>query len=386
MWTTLLFGGTAALFLGMSLSALWHLRWVRRLPGLETSPPTQRSAAAGAMQCSVVIAARDEEARIEQTIHHLLAQRGVALEVIVVDDRSRDRTGEILRRLAAEDARLQVKRVETLPDGWLGKCHACHIGASAARGDWILFTDADCWLKPDVLARALHWAEREEADHVTMSPGTVIESWGARAWHLLFLISMANWFSGVNRDRPRAYLGVGAFNLVRASAYRQCGGYEALRLTVVDDIKLGLLLRRAGRRSRAFLGVDDVECHWGTTVGNMVKIMEKNYFAVLDYRLGLAVAGTLFMTVILTILAFGLMTGTVAGMAAGLSPFLLVLPAALLARRVGWAWPCSLLTPLMVPVFLYSLINSTVVTLRQGGIRWRDTFYRLDVLRSGNVQ
>ena len=129
-----------------------------------------------------------------------------------------------------------------------------------------------------------------------------------------------------------------------------------------------------------------MECHWGTTVGNMVKIMEKNYFAVLDYRLGLAVAGTLFMTVILIILAFGLMTGTVAGVAAGLSPFLLVLPAALLARRVGWAWPCSILTPFMVPVFLYSLINSTVVTLRQGGIRWRDTFYRLDVLRSGNVQ
>ena len=313
MWTTLLFGGTAALFLGMSLSALWHLRWVRRLPGLETSAPTQRSAAAGAMQCSVVIAARDEEARIEQTIHHLLAQRGVALEVIVVDDRSRDRTGEILRRLAAEDARLQVKRVETLPDGWLGKCHACHIGASAARGDWILFTDADCWLKPDVLARALHWAEREEADHVTMSPGTVIESWGARAWHLLFLISMANWFSGVNRDRPRAYLGVGAFNLVRASAYRQCGGYEALRLTVVDDMKLGLLLRRAGFRTRGFIGGGDVECHWGTTAWSTVKIMEKNYFAALDYRTGLVLAGSVFVLLVSTILVLGLMSRTVDG-------------------------------------------------------------------------
>lgn len=95
---------------------------------------------------------------------------------------------------------------------------------------------------------------------------------GARAWHLLFLVSLLDWFSGVNRDRPKAYVGIGAFNLARAAAYRQCGGYEALRLTVVDDVKLGLLLRRAGKRTRGFPGADDVECHWGTTVGSMVKI------------------------------------------------------------------------------------------------------------------
>ena len=80
-------------------------------------------------------------------------QRGIEAEFIVVDDRSTDQTGEILRRLAKENPRLQVKRVDVLPDGWLGKCHACHVGASAATGDWILFTDADCWLKPDVIAR-----------------------------------------------------------------------------------------------------------------------------------------------------------------------------------------------------------------------------------------
>ena len=126
MWTTLIFIGTALLFLAMTLAALWNLRWVRRLPALEKLPTAE-----GRVQCSVVIAARDEEARIEQTLRHLLAQRGVEAEVIVVDDRSTDRTGEILRRLAKEDARLQVQRVDVLPEGWLGKCHACHVGASA---------------------------------------------------------------------------------------------------------------------------------------------------------------------------------------------------------------------------------------------------------------
>ena len=74
------------------------------------------------------------------------------------------------------------------------------------------------------------------------------ETLGARAWHVAFLLTLSNWFSGVNRDRPKAHLGIGAFNLVRKEAYCACGGHEALRLMVVDDIKLGLLLRRAGKR------------------------------------------------------------------------------------------------------------------------------------------
>ncbi len=388
MWTTLIFAGTAGLFLIWTVSALWHLRWVRRLPALETFAAVDRSAspAEGRVRCSVVIAARDEEARIDQTIRHLLAQRGVEAEFIVVDDRSTDLTGEILRRMAREDARIQVKRVDVLPEGWLGKCHACHVGAGAATGDWILFTDADCWLKPDVIARAVQRAERDGADHVTLSPGTAFESVGAKAWYLLFLTSLLNWFSGVNRDRPKSFMGIGAFNLVRAAAYRQCGGYEALRLTVVDDMKLGLLLRRAGSRSRAFLGADDVECHWGTTVGSMVKIMEKNYFAALDYRLWLALAGSIFVMLVSTILVLGLISGTVAGIAAGLSPLSLILPAGILARRLGWSWPCAIFMPFMFPVFWYALLNSTFVTLRQGGIRWRDTFYSLETLRSGNVR
>jgi glycosyltransferase involved in cell wall biosynthesis len=332
------------------------------------------------------MAARDEEARIEQTIRRLLAQTGVDLELIVVDDRSTDRTGEILTRLAKEDPRVQAKRVDVLPDGWLGKCHACHVGASAATGDWILFTDADCWLKPDVIARALRVAERDRADHITLSPGVVIEGLGARAWHLMFLLSLANWFSGVNRDRPKSYLGMGAFNLVRTAAYRQCGGYEALRLTVVDDVKLGLLLRRAGKRTRAFMAGDDVECHWGTTVRHMIKIMEKNYFAAADFRISVVLGATALVLAICGILLAGLLSGTVAGLAAALSPLLLVIPGTVLARRLNWSWPCALWLPFMIPVFFYAVLNSTVVTLRQGGVRWRDTFYPIAQLRAEGVR
>jgi glycosyltransferase involved in cell wall biosynthesis len=338
------------------------------------------------VRCSVVLAARDEEARIETTIRHLLAQQQVAVEVVVVDDRSQDRTSEILRCLAAEDGRVTVQRVDVLPEGWLGKCYACHIGANAATGDWILFTDADCWLKPDVIARAMAVAECEAADHVTLTPGVAPETQGGRAWHLAFLITMADWISGVNRDSPKKYLGLGAFNLVRATAYRDCGGYEVLRLTVLDDVKLGLLLRRAGKRTRAFIGGDDTECHWGATAGAMVKIMEKNYFAALEYRtimaMGLTTFGTLFWGGALV----GPFTGSLAGMAAGLGLLSLSLPAGILARRLGWSISAAALTPFIFPALFYAVFNSTVVTLRQGGVRWRETFYPLDTLRSGTVR
>jgi cellulose synthase/poly-beta-1,6-N-acetylglucosamine synthase-like glycosyltransferase len=388
MWLTLAFIGTAVFFAGVTLTTLRHQRWARRLPAFEALfPPAERDGLpASGVRCSAIVAARDEEARLEATVRHLLAQQHVTLEVIVVDDRSTDRTGEILRRLASDDPRVRATRVEHLPDGWLGKCHACHVGASLATGEWLLFTDADCWLKPDVIARALGVAARDAADHITLTPGVAAETLAAQAWHLAFLGSLANWMSGVNRDRAGAHLGIGAFNLVRASAYRASGGYEALRLTIVDDVKLGLLLHRAGARTRAFIGGDDVECHWGTTVPRMIRIMEKNYFAAVDFRVAPVVAGAMVFTLFIGTCIFGLWTRTAAGITAGLAPWSLAVPAAVFARRLGWSPASAAITPLLYPVLFFSVVNSAVVTLRRGGVRWRDTFYSLDTLRRGNVQ
>lgn len=383
MLPTLIFTGTAALFTGMALASLRDLRWMHRLPQLQELPT---SSVTPLPRCSVIIAARNEEARIENAIRHLLQQTAVTLEIIVVDDRSTDQTTSILDRLAAEDTRVRTLRVDVLPDGWLGKCHACHLGAASATGDWILFTDADCWLSPDMIARSIILAHRDNVDHVTLTSGLAVKTPGLKISHLAFLMTFTNWFSGVNRDLARSYLGFGAFNLVRAAAYRECGGYQALRLTILDDVKLGLLLRRAGKKSRAFLGGSDVECHWGTTAWSIVKIMEKNYFAALEFRSWLAFLGVMVVAVFSCILVFGFVSGTPAGIAAALSPFTSVLPASILARRLGWSWLNALGVPFMVPLFVYTLLHSTIVTLRQGGVRWRDTFYPIETLRAQGVR
>ena len=166
------------------------------------------------------------------------------------------------------------------------------------------------------------------------------------------------------------------------------GGFGLARLNSNGTQEAGFnpaRLNGVGRNGIARINAD-VECHWGTTVGSMVKIVEKNYFAALDYRTGLVIAGSVFVMLISAILVLGMISGTPAGFAAGLSPLSLILSAAILARRVGWSWPCAVLMPFMFPVFLYTLLNSTFVTLRQCGICWRETFYPLKTLRAGNVR
>ena len=154
----------------------------------------------------------------------------------------------------------------------------------------------------------------------------------------------------------------------------------------MDDLKLGLILRRAGKRTRAFLAFDDIECQWGISIANMIQVTEKNFFAALDYRLWLVLAGLAFTVLISSILILALLSGTPAGLIAFLSPLSLIFSAVIVARRLGRSWTCAVFMWFMFPVFLYALVNSTFVTLRQGGIRWRDTFYPLDTLRAGNVR
>ena len=373
----IVFGIAATIFSVLTLHALISLRHVKRLPKAITAEELPK--------VSIIFAARDEAERVETTLRRLLAQRGIEFEIIPVDDRSRDETGQIFKKLAAEDARVRPKRVDVLPTDWLGKCHACHLGAQSAAGDWLLFTDADCWLKEDVLARALTVAKAEKVQHITMTPGVAPGTVFAEAWHLEFLMSAASWIARVNTDHPRGYLGAGAFNLVERETYWKSGGHEALRLTVVEDVKFGKLVRRCGGRTRAFLGGDDVECQWGVTVRQMVRIMEKNYFAVINYQTWLAIlAGPICLLLWAGALA-GLFSGSFLGRSAGGALLSVIIPTAIIARMLGWKMRGALLTPFTLAALFYAMMRSAYLTLSAGGVKWRDTFYPLDKLRAGNV-
>ncbi len=364
----------------LTLRALYDIRCIPQL-----AEPTPRSPRQPE-RVSIVVSARNEEARIETTVTRLLALAGVDAKVIVVDDRSTDRTTAILERLAEGDPRLQLMRVDLLPDGWLGKTHACHLASLAASGEWILFTDADAWIQPDVVVRAVQTARRDRADHVCLLPGESEVTLPGKASLLFFSICFLSYAGRVNRNVLRAYIGVGAFNLVRAEAYRKIGGHEALKLEVLDDLKLGYLLRRHGYRSRIYGAAQGVEIHWASSMRGLIRAVDKNFFALAGYNLPFALLGLAASLAVWAGSLAGPLTGSSAGIAAGLGMLSLTLPAAVLSIRGGWGLLPALLMPAFLPVLSIALGFSTLKTLRQGGIRWRDTFYPLDRLRKGVVR
>src|SRR6201987_176994 len=137
----------------------------------------------GSPLVSIVVPARNEEAEIENTLTRLLSLDYRNFEVIAVNDRSTDRTGAIMDRIAASEGargKLRAICIDRLPSGWLGKAHAMWMAASQARGTWLLFTDADVSFKPDALRRALAYAESEAADHVVLFPRMIMKNRGER--------------------------------------------------------------------------------------------------------------------------------------------------------------------------------------------------------------
>jgi len=375
--------GLAAVWFLFTLGVIRNLYWAPQLP---QRGELQMSAAPWPV--SIVLAGRDEGRRLEETVRRLFAQRDLDAQIVFVDDRSRDNTPEVAARLATEFPTFETMRVEALPPGWLGKTHACHVGSLRAKHPWILFCDADCHMSDDLVARAIAVAERERADHVALFPG--IDASGAVtrasvvAWaQYLILYAPA---AQINRDRGRKAMGVGAFNLLRTASYRAIGGHEPLRMEVLDDVKLGVMVRRAGLRQRVYSALHELEAEWAGNLWQMIKNLEKNWFAGVEYRVGFAVV------LILALLAFwgGAVTAPLWaprwGWLALAGVCSTAIPGAIYVKRSGWSLWTALLVPLCHVAFPIAGINSTWKTLRQGGVRWRDTFYPLAELRAGIVR
>ena len=201
----------------------------------------------------IFVAAKDEEANIATCLRGLLAQDYPDLRVTVIDDRSADRTGEIARGIAAEDRRVSVMRIESLPEGWMGKSHAMHRAIAAAGGDWLLMTDADCeFTSPRCLSTAMSYALATGSDLLSVLP--LLKT--ASTWeHIIQPVCggvMMIWFhpDKVNDPaRPNAYAN-GAFMLMKRSAYEAVGTHEAIRDRANEDMHLAAMVKQAGLRLR----------------------------------------------------------------------------------------------------------------------------------------
>jgi glycosyltransferase involved in cell wall biosynthesis len=382
-WFWLSFFGVIAFFwVFHGLRVAWglvHLPWLR-----DFAPLTD----AECPRISLLFAARDEEEKLPGALATLATIDYPNLEIIAVDDRSQDATGRILDEFALSHERFRVVHVTALPPGWLGKPHALQQAYEASTGEWLLFTDADVRFAPDVLRRAAAVVKQKNLDHFTLFGDvemvgfweTVVITFFGLAFHI------AHDPYQVSNPHSRAYVGVGAFQLMKRSAYEACGTHRRLAMEVVDDVKLGKLVKQAGLRSSVAVAQEAVVIRWHAGVGNLIRGVTKNFFAALGYNLPLVMVAICGMWMMNVAPFVGVIWGH--GWVRALSGIAVVIA---LAFHVGvdiamHVSPLYAFThPLGAVLFSYMLLRSTVVTLRDGGVTWRGTFYPLEELRRGVV-
>ena len=336
---------------------------------------------------SVLVPACNEADTLERAMQSLLAVDYPCMEIIAVNDRSTDGTGELLERLAAKNPRLRVLHITELPPGWLGKNHALHVASQEAKGDWLLFTDADVVYTPDALVRAVCYARRVGADHLVVSPRIETCDFWERLFASYFslMLSLRCRIWDVADPRRSAYFGFGAFNMVRAVSYRAFGGHGALAMEVADDTKLGKVVKRHGFRTELVDGSDLLSVRWVIGFRGVMQCLTKNAFAGFDFNTPRMLVGVfgLLITAVYPVAGLFLLApcrwlavGALLGMMSGAGAM----------RRISDAGSAYGLTyPLAALMLVYIILHSTWLACSRQGIVWRGTLYPLDELKKGVV-
>jgi glycosyltransferase involved in cell wall biosynthesis len=337
---------------------------------------------------SIVVAVRNEERHLHAALLSLLRLDYPHYELVVVDDRSDDQTPAILAHLVGTFPQLKTLRIDTLPAGWLGKNHALWQGSCCAQGELLLFTDGDIIMEESVLARAVTRLQSEGLDHLALTPrmtmpGTLLPILG-----LTFIFFFGLFTRPWRAVDPQSscHIGIGAFNLLRRSAYLAVGGHQTIALRPDDDLKLGKIIKKGGFRQNVAYAPEFLAVEWYASLGEAIHGLEKNAFAGCDYRVEMVVAGVAVQ------LLFGLWPYlallATEGATWGVNLLIVLILTALLmrgasrhgARRsLAWGFPLGLC------LFSWILLRTMILNLYQGGIVWRGTFYPLDQLRRNRI-
>jgi glycosyltransferase involved in cell wall biosynthesis len=379
---------------GTLLALVWLSRMLDAWHGMRSvadisQPEWDRKPKGTSHQVAVVVPARNEEAAIGQALAQLIASDYDNFQVITVDDRSTDRSGQIMDRIASKSRqKLKVIHVRELPPGWLGKTYAMWTAARQTQADWLLFTDADVMFRPDCIRRAIAYSEAERAEHLVVFPNIIMKRGSEKMmiafFQLLFVFGHRPW--KVADPKAKDHMGVGAFNLVRRSAYEAVGTHQALRMDVLDDMKLGKVMKNAGFQQRVAFGGDLIEIRWARGARGIVSNLTKNFFALMSFQTWRALLSCLGLACLNILPFLGVLT------APGWSrfPYAMAL-GALFGLYIGiWhqveihPW-YFFLHPISTMLFIYTMLRSTFLTLWNGGVEWRGTMYPLEELRKGLV-
>src|ERR1700691_4721247 len=342
---------------------------------------------------SVIVPARNEEASLGACLQSLVLQNDlqdnlrnrapndVAFEIIVVDDHSTDRTRAIALSLA--NPQVQVIEAGPLPTGWTGKNNAVTAGARAARGEWLLFTDADTIHLPGSLARSLEEAKRHGATMLSYSPEQIVKSFCEKAVMPVIFADLAASFrpSQVSDPNLPPAAANGQYILITREAYDAIGGHAAIAGNLLEDVALARAVKRSGRKIFFRYGGDAVRTRMYRSFGQLREGWTKNLALLFPSPLMLAVV---------RLMEFGLIVGSggVAGRLGGrdrggLAIAMGVLCAVLYGlflrriRQAHFSWSSNALAVIGLPMFSYLLLRSYDAR-HERKVSWKSREYGTD--------
>jgi len=327
---------------------------------------------------SVIVPARNEEASLQNCLNSLVAQDGVAFEIIVVNDHCTDRTREVASSFSGKG--VQIIEAGPLPAGWTGKNNAVTAGAKVARGEWLLFTDADTIHLPGSLVRSIGEAKRHGAALLSYSPEQVVESFWEKAVMPVIFAELAASFRPAQVSDPHspAAAANGQYLLITREAYDAVGGHAAIAASLLEDVALTRTIKKSGRKIFFRFGGDAVRTRMYRNFAQLREGWTKNLALLFSAPLRLAALRAIEFVLIVASFAIAITTAlrghrqpaVVAGIVAVILYGLFLLR----IRRAHFSWDANLPALFGLPLFSYLLLRSARAHAN-GSVPWKGRTY-----------
>jgi chlorobactene glucosyltransferase len=333
---------------------------------------------------SVILPVRNQARTVTDCVRSLVGLEYPNKEIIVVEGGSTDGTDDLVRKF---DQQITLVEEEPLPQGWVGKNWACHLGYKKSRGDLLLFTDGDSVHATDSLTRSVNYLQAERADLVTLAPGTILKSFWEKLLQppIFLLIMILVGGKLVNDDNRQNAIGNGQYMLIRRGAYEKVGGHYAVRDKIVEDYTLARLMKKAGMRLRFVTAQDALGVRMYASLAEIWRGWRKNFYTVSEkYMLWKAIARIILMFTFLVlpfaILGYGILLATTtplnAYLIAGIfMSGLLWLGIVILDRSIGVSLLYAFMFPLAILVYILIGIDSTIRGSLGFGFSWKGRVY-----------
>jgi chlorobactene glucosyltransferase len=339
---------------------------------------------------TVIISAKDEESHIEEAVKSILASDHSSIQLILVDDRSVDRTFEIMGDLARHDDRVTVLSILDLPQGWTGKTHAVFLATNHAVGEIFLFTDADTVFRPDAISRALRFFLANGLDMLSLVPGFTERGFLEDAVHPHMALGLSYFYplTEVNDSSKTAAMASGCFIMMTKRAYREVGTWEKFRSQLTEDVALAKEVKAKGLKMGLMRGGDLVCTRPFTTLSEVCRFWKRTYYGALEQNIPKMVQlvfnyASLALLILLFVLSGALLLAGTAttpvtwlfvvstlGMAA------VVIPYSLFIRLERGNWLYGLMAPVGIFVGAWVAMDTLGTVVMDRGIHWRGSLYR----------